>query len=36
MPAGLEDVRFYAPDEAEAAMADALARVRAARRAQRP
>ena len=31
MPAGLEDVRFYAPDDAEAAMAAALARVRAAR-----
>ncbi len=31
MPEGLEGVRFYAPDEAEAALAQALARVRAAR-----
>ena len=31
MPEGLEDARFYAPDEAEAALAAALARVRAAR-----
>ncbi|HLW94779.1 MAG TPA: replication-associated recombination protein A [Solirubrobacteraceae bacterium] len=31
MPAGLEDVRFYAPDEAEASFAAALERVRAAR-----
>ena len=31
MPEGLEGVRFYAPGEAEAALADALARVRAAR-----
>ena len=31
MPAGLEDVRFYSPGEAEAKWADALARVRAAR-----
>jgi putative ATPase len=32
MPEGLEDVRFYRPDEAEAALAAALARVRAERR----
>jgi len=31
MPEGLEGVRFYAPDEAEAALAAALERVRAAR-----
>jgi putative ATPase len=31
MPPGLEDVRFYRPDEAEAAFAAALARARAAR-----
>jgi putative ATPase len=31
MPAGLEDARFYAPDEAEAAFAAALERVRATR-----
>ncbi|HEX4033116.1 MAG TPA: replication-associated recombination protein A [Solirubrobacteraceae bacterium] len=31
MPEGLEDVRFYAPDDAEAAFAAALERVRAAR-----
>jgi len=31
MPEGLEGVRFYAPDQAEAALAAALARVRAAR-----
>jgi putative ATPase len=31
MPAGLEDVRFYRPDDAEAAFAEALARVRSAR-----
>jgi putative ATPase len=31
MPEGLEGVRFYAPGEAEHALADALARVRAAR-----
>ncbi|HXR14368.1 MAG TPA: replication-associated recombination protein A [Solirubrobacteraceae bacterium] len=31
MPAGLEGVSFYRPDEAEAAFAQALARVRAAR-----
>jgi putative ATPase len=31
MPDGLEGVRFYAPDDAEAALAQALARVRAAR-----
>ena len=31
MPEGLEDTRFYAPDDAEAALAEALARVRAAR-----
>ena len=31
MPEGLEDVRFDAPDDAEAALAEALARVRAAR-----
>ena len=31
MPPGLEGVRFYRPDEAEAAFAQALARVRAAR-----
>ena len=31
MPPGLEGVRFYRPDEAEAALAQALARVRAAR-----
>jgi putative ATPase len=31
MPEGLEGVRFYAPDDAEAALAQALARVRAAR-----
>jgi hypothetical protein len=31
MPEGLEGVRFYDPDVAEAALADALARVRAAR-----
>jgi putative ATPase len=31
MPEGLEDARFYAPDEAEAALAAALARVQAAR-----
>ena len=31
MPEGLENVRFYAPDEAEAALAAALERVRAAR-----
>ena len=31
MPEGLEGVRFYAPDGAEAALAEALARVRAAR-----
>jgi putative ATPase len=31
MPAGLEGVRFYRPDEAEAAFASALARARAAR-----
>jgi putative ATPase len=31
MPPGLEGVRFYRPDEAEAALAQALARVRAGR-----
>jgi putative ATPase len=31
MPEGLEGVRFYSPDDAEAALAKALARVRAAR-----
>jgi putative ATPase len=31
MPEGLENVRFYAPDDAEAAFAQALARVRQAR-----
>jgi putative ATPase len=31
MPAGLEDARFYSPDEAEAKLAQALAAVRAAR-----
>jgi putative ATPase len=31
MPEGLDGVRFYAPDGAEAALAEALARVRAAR-----
>jgi putative ATPase len=31
MPAGLEETRFYRPDDAEAAFATALARVRAAR-----
>jgi putative ATPase len=31
MPEGLENVRFYAPDDAEAAFAQALARVREAR-----
>jgi putative ATPase len=31
MPEGLEGVRFYSPDDAEAALAQALARVRAAR-----
>jgi putative ATPase len=31
MPEGLEGVRFYRPDDAEAALAQALARVRAAR-----
>jgi hypothetical protein len=31
MPEGLEGTRFYAPDDAEAALARALAAVRAAR-----
>jgi hypothetical protein len=31
MPEGLESVRFYTPGDAEASLAAALARVRAAR-----
>ncbi len=31
MPDGLEDLRFYAPDGAEAAMAERLAAIRRAR-----
>jgi putative ATPase len=32
LPAGLEDVRFYAPDDAEAALRERLEQVRRARR----
>ena len=31
LPDGLEDLRFYAPDDAEAAMAERLAAIRRAR-----